>query len=291
MKTELELLAVRLECLGQDNSALSARLDASEAKNSRERRRLRIQAGLAFCGFVGAVILSPANRAAIAQGYGTTLASLNARVSSIETKTRYMSANTIAKSTIFSGCNVFVNDGGGTTDTVVVNSAGDGLGNLIIGYNALRGGGNDNRPGAHNLIVGDMNNYTAIGSLVAGLGNQVNGQYSSVIGGQNNQATGFLSSVSGGQNNSAFGTYSSIGGGAGNTANGPSSSISGGNQNLANGTYSSISGGGNNTATGDFSSVSGGRTNTAGQSAAVSGGSNITNNTFTGWSGGSLHSP
>ena len=45
--------------------------------------------------------------------------------------------------------------------------AGNGLGNLVIGYNELRGAGDD-RSGSHNLVIGSRNNYSSHGGLVGG---------------------------------------------------------------------------------------------------------------------------
>jgi hypothetical protein len=65
--------------------------------------------------------------------------------------------------------------------------------------------------------------------------------------------------------------------------------VSGGNGNTASGNWSSVSGGSANTASGEFASVNGGFANTAGgnNSAAVSGGAGITQETTFGWSAGS----
>jgi len=48
----------------------------------------------------------------------------------------------------------------------------NGLGNLIIGYNELRGSG-DNRIGSHNLILGSKNNFASYGGMVAGTLNDI----------------------------------------------------------------------------------------------------------------------
>jgi len=70
-------------------------------------------------------------------------------------------------STTFSGCNVIVNDDGGSTNAIVTNGAGQGVGNLIIGYNSL---GNsyygDFRTGSHNLVIGDFTDYSSFGGIV-----------------------------------------------------------------------------------------------------------------------------
>ena len=153
----------------------------------------------------------------------------------------------------FSGVNVHIVDGSGTTGDDV-----NGLGNLIVGYNELRGSGDD-RTGSHNIVVGFNNNYSSYGGLVVGNYNAISGQYSSVNGGAVNTASGNFASVSGGRVNTASGDFASVSGGIGNTASGiDSASVSGGNNNTASGNYSSVSGGGSNIASGDYANVSGG---------------------------------
>ena len=173
MTTELSSLQVRLELLEHDNAALRTHFDTERQQSRCERRRLRIQAGMAFLALIGAILVSPANRAAIAQGYGVTVSALNTRLMAVEAKTKFQSADATAKSTTFSGCNLFVNNGSGATYYSNQNAAGDGLGNLVIGYNRLGKPDGDNRIGNHNLVLGDLNNYTSYGGLIAGSNNAV----------------------------------------------------------------------------------------------------------------------
>lgn len=281
MSAQLEQISANLERLEQANTQLHIRMNSLEICSHRERRKLRIQAGLAFTGFLAAVFVSPGNRAAIAQGVG----SLEARVAALEYKTQYMSVDTTARSTTFSGCNVFINDGGGSTASIVQNAAGCGLGNLTIGYNSLRGGG-DNRTGVHSLILGDYQNYSSYGGFVVGNANTVSGPYASVGGGTGNIASGYISSANG-YYNTANGSFSSISGGANNTASGDLSAILGGYYNTASGYLSSISGGYSNTSGGSISSVSGGGVNVAGGSlSCVSGGNGVTQMYDYGWAAG-----
>ena len=135
------------------------------------------------------------------------------------------------------GGNLHVVNGTGTT-------AGEAnkLGNIIIGYNELRGSGND-RGGSHMLVVGSYNNYCRHGGIVVGYRNTASGNYSSVSGGTYNTASGESSSVSGGTHNTASAGRSSVSGGAGNTGSGIGSSVSGGDNNTADGDRSSVSGG------------------------------------------------
>ena len=233
-------------------------------KPSRAASTWRSAAAASACGLAltmvgGALLLSPGNRTAIAQGYGLTLQQLATRLSAVESKTQYMSANPAAKSTTFSGCNVYVQNGLGATsgnpkdpgnpDTAVTN----GLGNLIIGYNQaghlkmdFNTGllvPNDVRTGSHNLILGDKNNYSSFGGLVAGQFNAVSGSYAAVVGGSGGEASGYCATVSGGLDNIASGSSASVSGGAANVATGQFASVSGGINNFAGNTYASVSGG------------------------------------------------
>jgi hypothetical protein len=122
---------------------------------------------------------------------------------------------------VFSGVNVHVRNGQGSTTTV------NGLGNLIVGYDETRATGND-KSGSHNIVLGRRNNYTQYGGLVAGSMNEISAPFATVTGGSSNIASGGGSSVSGGSNNTAEGDSSSVSGGFGNTASGANSSVSGG---------------------------------------------------------------
>jgi hypothetical protein len=165
-----------------------------------------------------------------------TLTALNARLLVVEAKTVPISV--VGTDFMITGKNVFIQDGSGQTD-------GDtGLGNLTIGYNALRGVGYvDDRTGTHNLILGDLNNYSSFGGLVVGYFNTISNEYTVVSGGFGNVASGRYASVSGGSLNAAENTGSSVSGGSGSAAEGVSASVSGGFLNRAVGTSSSVSGG------------------------------------------------
>ena len=170
---------------------------------------------------------------------------------------------------VFSGANVHVVNGAGDTS-----STNNGLGNLTVGYNELRGSG-DVRTGSHNLIVGKQHNYSSHGGLVVGYRNTISGAYASVTGGYDNEASGGNSSVSGGNQNLASGYAASMSGGYWNESAGTWSSVSGGRNNLASGDYSSVSGGGGeaadegNIAFGTYSSILGGMSNIAGDRALL----------------------
>jgi hypothetical protein len=91
----------------------------------------------------------------------TLVAGLTSRVEALEAKLAHVSAS--GNDIVISGANLYVNDGSGTTDGPV-----NGLGNVVIGYNELRGAGDD-RSGSHNLVFGSRNNYSSYGGLVGGL--------------------------------------------------------------------------------------------------------------------------
>ena len=173
------------------------------------------------------------------------------------------------------GVNLHLRSGGGSTDSAV-----NGLGNLIIGYDEARGSGSD-KSGSHNLVIGPKHNYTSYGGLVAGNNNTVSSASATVSGGANNTADGWACSISGGNLNTASGNYSSVTGGEHNVADGYANSASGGYYNQANGVHSSVGGGERNLASGGCSSVGGGENNTASQDhASVSGGGNNTASGF-----------
>ena len=85
---------------------------------------------------------------------------LTSRVVALEAKLAHVTVE--GNDITISGANLYVNDGSGTTDGPV-----NGLGNLVIGYNELRGSGDD-RTGSHNLVIGSRNNFSSYGGLVVG---------------------------------------------------------------------------------------------------------------------------
>ncbi len=282
--------AAELAAVQETLTELRNRTELAESRYQKATRRARFQAGLAFAALTGAIFLSPGNRTAIAQTTNITLQNLANRLSAVEGKTRFMSSELGAKTTTFSGCNVIINNGGGSTAASVTTGAGAGLGNLIIGYNATRG--TDTRTGSHNLILGDQNDYSSYGGLVAGQYNSVSAPYASISGGYGGIASGFWATIHGGVYNTASGYIASVSSGYSNTASGAYASVSGGAFNAAIGDSASVSGGYGNLASGLYASVSGGAFNTANMnSASVSGGYGITQANDYGWSAASYHNP
>jgi hypothetical protein len=206
---------------------------------------------------------------------------LEGRVAALEEMLEHFSRE--GDDIFITGANLHVRNDTGTTD-----GTPDGLGNVIIGYNELRGT-DDDRSGSHMLVVGKELNYSSFGGLVVGQHNETSGWFSTVSGGENNTASGSFSTVSGGFANTASGNTATVSGGADNTASGgPVSTVSGGQDNVASGLAATVSGGGNNTASGDTASVSGGDSNTAsGPSSTISGGQdNVASGTRSSVSGG-----
>lgn len=221
--------------------------------------------------------------------------SLESKVSQMEEFFQYVTVD--GANITVSSANVHIVNGSGATDGAV-----NGFGNLIVGYNELRGEGDD-RTGSHNIVVGKELNYSSYGGMIGGLHNAVSGRYATVSGGRNNEAGGDYSFVGGGggndvsDGNEAFGHYSAILGGFNNIAGDPAlldhsigqqSSVSGGATNKASGEYSSISGGSSNTASGQGASVAGGKNNQASgyRSSVSGGGDNIASGNRTSVSGG-----
>src|SRR5436305_1037222 len=72
---------------------LEQRYQQIEARSRNERRRFKVQMGLALVAVMGAILVSPSNRAAIAQTTGLTLDQLNTRLTAVENKTQYQSVD------------------------------------------------------------------------------------------------------------------------------------------------------------------------------------------------------
>jgi hypothetical protein len=196
----------------------------------------------------------------------------------------------------FSGANVQVVSGAGSTGAPV-----NGLGNLIVGYNANTGA--HARTGSHNVVVGDEHTYTSYAGAVfgetntisgpaatvtGGAFNEASGDAASVAGGEDNHATGEEASVGGGQGNFAVGEYAWVGGGSSNTAAGYASGVSGGTGGHANGGTSSVFGGSGNVGAGWASTAGGGGNNaaTAGYDTVIGGAGNRARGSFSIVSGG-----
>jgi len=181
---------------------------------------------------------------------------------------------------VVDGCNLHVQDGMGQTRTM------NGYGNLIIGYNKNEG---STRTGSHNLIVGDLHEYTSYGGIVTGTENTLAAPEAAILGGGQNHAN-FISAVIlaadrgqadgnvvliGGQRNygGPDAHFSAVIGGIENQVTGPSSVMAGGQLNVASGGTSFVCGGTENNAGGGGDVVCGGSSNksTGGRSVLVGG--------------------
>lgn len=184
-------------------------------------------------------------------GQASQITALNTRLLVVEGKTAPISVS--ATTYAITGRNVFILDGSGATD------GGTGLGNLTIGYNGLRGFGSTNvRTGTHNLVLGDRNNYSSYGGLVAGEFNAISNEYATITAGFNNVASGRRAAVSGGSYNEATNTGASVSGGSFGLAVGISATVSGGFLNRAEGDVATVGGGELRVAPGEKNWVAGG---------------------------------
>jgi hypothetical protein len=252
-------------------AALEATVRTTALGHRAAARRARLATATALVAVVVAAVWTTgpqvfAQHGPPADGLPARVAALEAQVAALKTadsgkQTRLTAVEVKAAALsddgtnfAITGRNVHIRDGSGITN------GGTGLGNLTIGYNGSREQSTetDVRTGTHNLILGDFNNYSSFGGLVAGAWNTISGPYASVSGGQFNTASGELASVSGGTENTASARGASVSGGTDNTASTAGASISGGLSNVASGNFASVSGGFFNTASGGAASVSGG---------------------------------
>ena len=164
----------------------------------------------------------------------TRLDNVESRVAALENLLVHFARN--GDDVIIAGANLHIVNGLGNTQST------NSLGNVIIGYNELRGSDND-RSGSHMLVVGEEQNYSSFGGIVVGFHNETSGDYSSVSGGVFNTASGDNASVTGGRGNRASGIRSSVTGGDDNEASGFDASVTGGNENIAIGNAATVSGG------------------------------------------------
>ena len=265
------------------------RVAALEDHAQRVERRVRWWRGIA-CTAVMLALSSwalPSSTAQTAQGEYSRR-DLARRLAALEYKLAHVTSGT--NEVVITGANLRIVNGLGQTAST------NGLGNLIVGYNEprlpvpeLEFLPSDIRTGSHNIVVGELHNFTSFGGLVVGQLNEISGEFSSVSGGIGNTASGRSASVMGGLGNTASGEVASVSGGLANTASGEFSSVSGGSTNTASNNLTWVSGGIGNTATGaNGASVSGGRFNTAsGDGSSVSGGnSNTASGNFSSVGGG-----
>jgi hypothetical protein len=241
----IDRLQAHIEALEQQTEQLKHQTQTLEVHTRTVERRLRWWRGIA-CGVIVLALVGIPLQSGTAQYEDTDLAQ---RVADLEYKLEYVSGG--ADEMVITGANLRIVNGLGSTGTT------NGLGNLIVGYNEERGGGDDRRTGSHNVVVGSEHNFSRFGGLVVGESNEISGDFASVSGGVSNRATGRTASVSGGFGNTASGSASSVSGGSTNTASMGVTSVSGGESNRATGRAASVSGGTNRTAPGEDDWVAG----------------------------------
>src|SRR5262245_41496173 len=105
------------------------------------------------------LLLLPVGAAHAAPTVEQRLAALEAKITALETKLAHFSR--VGNEIYITGANLNIRNGMGGTGTK------NGLGNLIIGSNELRGDGSPNdRTGSGNLVVGPFHNYPSIGGVL-----------------------------------------------------------------------------------------------------------------------------
>jgi hypothetical protein len=229
--------------------------DGLEWRLRRAECRGRLYGIAATAAVVGALLFSPGERTATAQGPPPSLPELTARVAALEQKTQYMRVSN--GEMYIENTNLNIRNGLNATNGNPMNpfdpaaATTNGKGNLIIGYNIGLLQGND-RNGSHCLILGDGHDYTSYGGIVSGFVNDIRAAYACVTGGTGNIAEGTYAAVTGGAQNTASGNVASVSGGQANTANSQATAVSGGFGCTASGERSSVSGGNSRTASGDF---------------------------------------
>jgi hypothetical protein len=193
-----------------------------------------------------------------------TLGSLDALSEPLD----YMSVDSSGE-LIISGTNLHIVSGAGSTE-----DDSSGLGNLIIGYNAVPSSPiMGYRDGAHNLIIGDHHSYMSYGAIVAGFENDSRAAMASVLGGSDNVASGEGATVVGGTGNLASGRAAAILGGVDNVSSFLGTAVVGGYDNIASYSGAAVVGGLENEASGAYTTVLGGRYNDAtGSYSAICGG-------------------
>src|SRR5579875_1678611 len=268
-------LQARLEALEQEHRTTKLRLADSEAhladtefllKSSQQKvatalRRMKVQAGLGLCALIGALWFTPLPQV-MAKGYDT-LAQLTQDVQTLKTKTQYITADNNgmiiqdpagAKVDIHGldvkviHANLWVQNGLGATngnpnDPYGINDwKGNGLGNLIIGYDEpppppsaiqrivpkdkdapktsppANSGGTPSPqfriiPFPPRPVPIPING--ASHNLIMGVGN-TRTSFAGIVVGMGNAITAPFATITGGHANTASGVFSSVSGGDGN---------------------------------------------------------------------------
>lgn len=199
---------------------------------------------------------------------------LQARVAALEALLAHASldddGNLVIRGSLFvDGGNLHVQDGTGATYSE--SGAGNGLGNVIIGYDEDNG---DEKSGSHNLVVGPYHSYAFAGNVVGGYDNAVSATAAAVLGGYGNQVGGDQSVALGGTYLTVDGYHSAAIGGNMNSVSGPNSVSLGGFSIDLDGDNSVTVAGFDNTLSSDNAAiVAGDHHHLSGSWAAILGGS------------------
>jgi len=163
---------------------------------------------------------------------------------------------------VFDGCNVLIQNGAGATGTV------NARGNLIIGYNKNEV---SKRTGSHNLIVGDLHEYTSYGGVVTGTENTIGAPNSTVMSSVDSSVTGTGGAAVLGADRAVTEGNAVLLGGSQNYAsvNARFAVAVGGNQNQVLNSQAVVMAGTLNVASGGNSVACGGSENTASGGGAI----------------------
>jgi hypothetical protein len=156
----------------------------------------RLAFGLGVLGFIGWTLQ------AVTAGEGKVL-SLPDRFAALERKLAPLTFDAATNEVVITEANLRIINGLGQTDCRPQDhpmpDCPNGLGNLFVGYNEPREGGENIRNGSHNVVVGKQHQSSSVGGLVVGLQNEIRGAFASISGGVRNTAAGAHASISGGK--------------------------------------------------------------------------------------------
>ncbi|MEL6346297.1 MAG: hypothetical protein AAFV53_24515 [Myxococcota bacterium] len=172
----------------------------------------------------------------------------------------YVEVNTVTDDVIFTGANVQIQSGSGETY-----GKGNGLGNLIVGYNKMPLGDVD-RTGSHNLIIGDGHNWEGNGNLLSGKENVIRSDAGAILAGQSNEVYGENGVIVGGMGNVVWGRDNTIVNSVDSFIRGQNDTVVGGRNHedhgyYNNGSYSVIVGGSDSLMYGTLGVIVGGSQN------------------------------
>jgi hypothetical protein len=213
---------------------------------------------------------------ALAASQGVQLAEVRKSNATLQARLSCVTSST-PTDFIFTGCNVHILNGAGSTSTM------NSLGNLIIGYNKNEV---STRSGSHNIIVGDLHEYTSYGGVVTGTENTISSPNATIMSSVDSSTTGTGGAaiigadrgmtqgnailLGGSQNFASANAHFGVAiGGTQNQVLGSDAVVMAGTLNVANGTSSIACGGSENSTSGNGSITCGGTGNKSTGSAAV----------------------